>query len=94
MLKSPLKWKSKNSVFVSYTNFQFTINLRHVNRGRVGGGGGGLPCPFSKLGKKCPNFEEKNALIVVIYELNLSFKIRVVDDCLSRGPNSKKTPLP
>ena len=26
---------------------------------RAGGRGGGLPCPFSKIGKKCPNFVEK-----------------------------------
>ena len=32
-----------------------------------GGMGGGIPCPFSKIGKKFPNFEGKNALIVVIY---------------------------
>ena len=24
-----------------------------------GGGGGGLPCPFSKIGKKCPNLGKK-----------------------------------
>ena len=28
--------------------------------------GGGLPCLFSKIGKKCPNLG-KNVLIVVIY---------------------------
>ena len=34
----------------------------------------GLPCPFSKIGKKCPNFGE-NALIVVICGENFSFKM-------------------
>ena len=30
---------------------------RRVTRG--GGGEGGLPCPSSKIGKKCPNLEKK-----------------------------------
>ena len=40
------------------------------------GGGGGLPCPFSKIGKKNILFLEKITLIVVIYGLNFSFKIQ------------------
>ena len=31
--------------------------FRRVTRG--GRGGGGLPSPFLKIGKKCPNFREK-----------------------------------
>ena len=31
----------------------------HLSRVTRGGKGGGLPCPFSKIGKKCPNFEKK-----------------------------------
>ena len=40
-----------------------------VNRGviRGGRGVGDLPCPFSKIRKKCPNLE-RNALTVVISE--------------------------
>ena len=57
-----------------------------------------------------PEFGEKNALIVVIYEHNFSFKMRflrvsrgkimwaflsrVVGECLSKCPNLKKTSLP
>ena len=37
--------------------------------------GGGLPSPFSKIGKTCPNFG-KNALIVAIFGLNFSFKMQ------------------
>ena len=34
--------------------------IRRVTRGGGGGGGGGgLPCTFSKIGKKCPNLEKK-----------------------------------
>ena len=40
--------------------------FRRVTK-KVGEGRGGLPCPFSKIGKKCPNLWGKNALIVVIY---------------------------
>ena len=40
------------------------------------GGGGGLPCLFSKIGKKCPNFGGENAVVVVIYGLNFSFKVQ------------------
>ena len=40
-----------------------------------GGMGGGLPCPFSKIGKKCLNFG-KNALIKVICWLFFSFKMQ------------------
>ena len=47
-----------------------TITLRRVTRG---GKGERSPCLFSKIGKKCPNLG-KNALIVVIYGLNFSFK--------------------
>ena len=79
---------------------------------------GGLPCPFSIIGKKCPSLWKKNASIVVIYcchPLWPPFKMQylrvsrqknqrffpcgaflscVVDECLSKCPNSKKTPLP
>ena len=34
----------------------YTVSIRCVTRG---GRGGGLPCPFSKIGKKCPNLEKK-----------------------------------
>ena len=37
-------------------------------------GGGGLPCPFLKIEKKCPDFGKK-ALIVSILGLNLLFKM-------------------
>ena len=40
-----------------------------------GGGGKGLPCFFQKIGQKCPN-SGKNALIMVIYGLNFSFKMQ------------------
>ena len=39
----------------------------HLRRVTRGGRGERLPCPFSKIGKKCPKFLKKNALIVVIY---------------------------
>ena len=41
-------------VFICY--IYLSIYLRRVTRG---GRGGGLPCPFSKIGKKCPNFGKK-----------------------------------
>ena len=42
---------------------------------RGGTGGGGLPFPFWKIGKKCPNLG-KNALIVVIYGKDFLFKMQ------------------
>ena len=44
---------------------------KHVTRG---GRGNGLPCPFSKIGKRCPNLG-KNVLIAVIYRLKFLFKV-------------------
>ena len=35
----------------------FPLVTRRVTRG--GRGGGGLPCPFSKIGKKCPDLWKK-----------------------------------
>ena len=37
--------------------------------------GGDLPCPFSEIGKMCPNFG-KNALVAVICGLNFSFQVQ------------------
>ena len=37
--------------------FLYNIPYRRVTRG--GRGGGGLPWPFSKIGKKSPNFGQK-----------------------------------
>ena len=47
-----------------------------VDGGGAGGGArwGGLPCPTSKIEKKCPDFV-KNALTVSIFELNFPFKM-------------------
>ena len=53
------------------------------------GKGGGLPCPFLKIEKKCPNFG-KNAQIVVIYGLNLSFKMQFLR--VSRRKNRRFFP--
>ena len=66
----------------------------------------GLPCPFSKIRKSAPIFG-KNALIVIIYGLDLSFKMQFlrvpgektgdspfINDCLSKCVDSKKTLLP
>ena len=44
-----------------------TGNYKRATRGS----GGGLPCPFLKIEKKCPDFEKK-ALIVSILGLNPS----------------------
>ena len=44
-------------------------------RNQMGEGEGGLPCSFSKIGKKCSNLE-KNSVIVAIYGYNFSFKMR------------------
>ena len=51
--------------------------LRFLKHRRVtrGGRGVGLPCPFSKIGKNCPNFGG-NVVIAVIYWLNFSFKVQ------------------
>ena len=35
------------------------MNNSRPTRLTRGGGRGGLPCPFSKIEKKCPNLEEK-----------------------------------
>ena len=78
----------------------------------MGGGGEVSPAVFKKL-EKIVLIWRKNALIVVIYGYNFSFKMkflrvsrgktcrflpygaflsRVVGACLSKCPNSKKTP--
>ena len=58
------------------------LTNRRVTRG---GRGEGLPCPFLKIGKKCPNFWEKypdcDQLCVG------AFLSRFVHDCLSKCPN-------
>ena len=61
---------------------------RHVTRG---GRGRGLPCIFSEFGKKYPNFEKKNTLIAVIYELNFSFKVQFLR--VSRRKNRRFIPV-
>ena len=38
--------------------FKGPIQARNY-RAEGGRGGGSLPCPFSKIGKKCPNFGQK-----------------------------------
>ena len=53
------------------------------------GRGGGFPCPFSKMGKKCPNWR-KNSLIVAIYGYNFSFKMNFLR--VSRGKTHKFFP--
>ena len=68
------------------------------------GGGGGLPCPFSKIGKKCPNFGKKcpdigHLLVEFSGEKGRFFSLRdlsscIVHECLSKCPNFKKSPLP
>ena len=60
--KSASKLISRN---VTLQELDKTLGVyRRVTRG----GRGGLPCPFSKIRKKCPVLEnEKNAVIAVIY---------------------------
>ena len=43
------------------TQHSIVVTLEKWKRRRVtrGGRGGGLPCPFSKIGKKCPNLDKK-----------------------------------
>ena len=85
-----------------------TTKYKRVTRG--GRGGEVYPSLFQNLGKSTLILG-KNALIVVTYGLNFSFKMqfwrvsrringacgafvsRVVHECLSVCPNSKKTPL-
>ena len=52
---------------------QNSLSYRRLTRR---GEGGGLSCPFSKIGKKGPNFEKKNALIVVEFHIqNVVFRV-------------------
>ena len=52
-------FQSKSTLY-NYLNFKELLARNRCNR-RVTRQeeGGGLPCPFSKIGKKCPNFGEK-----------------------------------
>ena len=49
--------KNKQQTSLHATYYQ-TGGTANSNR-RVTKGGGGLRCPFSKIGKKCPNFGKK-----------------------------------
>ena len=56
---SKMKWKRKKEVrlvTLPYKCMEYSIYHRRVTSG---GEGGGLPCPFSKIWKKCPNFGKK-----------------------------------
>ena len=46
-------------VFLCFTFSDICLVFRLLRRVRRGREGGGLPCPFSKIGKKCPNFGKK-----------------------------------
>ena len=60
LLKSLQKVKTTIKTLIS--NCEYLENYEQHNRlleAQRGGGGEGLPCPFWKIGKKCPNLEKK-----------------------------------
>ena len=57
MKKDSLYNEKERNAFASIF-LKLFIHTRHVTR-RGAGRGGGLPCPSSKIGKKCPNLEKK-----------------------------------
>ena len=57
MKKDSLYNEKEHNAFASIF-LKLFIHTRHVTRRGVGRGGG-LPCPSSKIGKKCPNLEKK-----------------------------------
>ena len=86
-----------------YLDFLVMSQSRHVTRG----GRGRSPLPFFGNWKKCSNLEKKCPhychLWVKFYEFPEKkmgdfscepFLFRVVGDCFSKCPNSKKAPLP
>ena len=98
-----------NAVHISTSFLIELLILRETPEGLQG-----FPCPFSKIGKNCPNFTKKCPDCGHLWQ-NFSFKMkflrvfrrktrrffhygtflsRVVGECLSKCPNSKKTPLP
>ena len=104
--------KYKPLVLIIFWKVNKLFPLRRVTRGGEGGGEVS-PALFRKL-EKSALIWRKNALIVVIYGYDFSFKMRflrvsrgkicrflacgiflshVVGECLSKYPNSKKTPL-
>ena len=77
-----VRWMMKNIKVSSKTVIRtlssvmiFILQQKDQGPNQRGEGGESLPCPFSKIGRKCPNLG-KYALIVVIYGLNFSFKMQ------------------
>ena len=65
---------SRGYIFIE--TFKLVIYIwKYCRRVTRWGRGRGLPCPFSKIGKKCPNLG-KNTLIAVFYRSNFSFKMQ------------------
>ena len=95
-------------------NYEVLNTGKCYKRVTRGGEEGRSPLPIFQNLEKSILILGKNALIVVIYGLNFSFKIQflkvfrikyrrffpagsffpIVHNCLSKCPNSKKTPLP
>ena len=64
--------------------FSFSL-YRHVTRV---GECGGLPCPFSKIGKKCPNLGKKWSSMGKISHLKYNFKefpVKKIGDLFPAG---------
>ena len=55
--------------------FRKDVTYDNISRRAARGEGGRPPLPFFENQKKCPNFGEKNALVVSILRLNLPFKM-------------------
>ena len=67
--------KSRNLLLApSCTEQQQKCKCIMVTGGAASGGRGSFPLPFFENGKKCPNFGEKNALIVFISYLKCCLK--------------------